>query len=172
MRKIFFTTALCILSVFLNGQTRNIGLEKFLNKDKQIILPTTAGNFTEKLGFQPDTKDDPNTKRGFFFSWKIEDQVEVTFVELKDDNQYVGFSCFSDDEIGGLPYDFVFNKTSFDEAKERFKKLKPQWLQVAEEDNAYIKLSFQDKNRFVYLYFYGEEKVLRVVTVSTTELGD
>ena len=82
------------------------------------------------------------------------------------------FSCFSDDEIGGLPYDFVFNKTSFDEAKERFKKLKPQWLQVAEEDNAYIKLSFQDKNRFVYLYFYGEEKVLRVVTVSTTELGD
>lgn len=172
MKKLFFIAAFGVCSIFLNAQTKTIGLENFVNQDKQIALPTTAGNFTEKLGFQPDTKDDPNTKRGFFFSWKIEDEVEVTFVELKDDNQYVGFSCFSDDEIGGLPYDFVFNKTTFDEAKERFKKLKPQWLQVAEEDNAYFKLSFQDKNRFVYLYFYGEEKVLRVITVSTTELGD
>lgn len=172
MNKLFFAATFGVCSIFLNAQSRNIGLENFVNKDKQIALPTTAGNFTEKLGFQPDTKDDPNTKRGFFFSWKIEDEVEVTFVELKDDNQYVGFSCFSDDEIGGLPYDFVFNKTTFGEAKERFKKLKPKWLQVAEEDNTYFKLSFQDKNRFVYLYFYGEEKVLRVITVSTTELGD
>lgn len=170
MRKIFIATALLMCSVIATAQTKTFGLEQFLDKEKKIILPTTAGNFTEKLGFQPNTKDDPNTKRGFFFSWPINDEVEVTFVELKDDNQYVGFTCFSEEEISGLPYDFVFNKTSFEEAKIRFTTLKPQWTQIADGENSYFQLTFKDKNRFVYLYFYGEQKLLKVITVSTTEL--
>ena len=170
MKKLIAITALLVFSIFVNAQSRNIGLENFLNKDKQLVLPTTAGNFTKKLGFEPDTKDDPNTKRGFFFSWLINEEVEVTFVELKDDNQYIGFSCFSNDEIGGLPYDFVFNKTTFEEAQKRFKKLSLKWFDVDDEDNSYTKLHFKDKDRFVYLYFYGENKILRVITVSTTEL--
>lgn len=170
MRNIFIATALLMGSLVATAQTKTIGLEQFLDKDKKIILPTTAGNFTEKLGFQPNTKDDENTKRGFFFSWPINDEVEVTFVELKDDNQYVGFTCYSDEEISGLPYDFVFNKTTFEEAKNRFKALKPEWVQVADPDNSYFQLIFKDKNRFVYLYFYGESKLLKVITVSTTEL--
>lgn len=170
MRNIFIATALLMGSLVATAQTKTIGLEQFLDKDKKIILPTTAGNFTEKLGFQPNTKDDENTKRGFFFSWPIDDKVEVTFVELKDDNQYVGFTCYSDEEISGLPYDFVFNKTTFEEAKNRFKALKPEWTQVADPDNSYFQLIFKDKNRFVYLYFYGESKLLKVITVSTTEL--
>ena len=153
-----------------NAQIKQIGLEKFLDADKKIILPTTAGKFTETLGTEPDTKDDPNTKRGFYFSWMTDEEVEITFVELKDDNQYVGFSCHSDDEIGGLPYDLVFNNTTLEESLRNFKKFDASWHQVAEEDNNYFLLSFKDKNRYVYLYFYGESKVLRVITVSTTEL--
>lgn len=170
MKKLFISYFLVCFAILIQSQSRKIGLKKFLSPEKQLVLPTTAGNFTKKLGFEPNTRDDPNSKRGFIFSWVIDEEVEVTFAELKGEDQYIGLSCYTNDEIAGLPYDFVFNKTTFDDANQRFKKLNPKWYQIAEDDNNYIKLYFKDKNRFVYLYFYGENKILRVITVSTRDL--
>ena len=167
----FILFAFLMMSCTINAQAKKIGLVKLLNSDQQLELPTTAGNFTEKLGFQPNPKDDPNTKRGFYFSWPMEEEVEITFVELKDNNQYIGITAFTDDEIEGLPYNLVFNKSSFDEVRNQFKKLKPKWTQVVEEDNNYFQISFKDNNRFVYLYFYGDEQLLKVITVSMSELN-
>ncbi len=143
--------------------------------NNDIPFPTTLESLTKIYGSSYEEIPDPSTGKNYY-KWNFEKGTVLIFVLLTDKDQYVGIVAPDEGEepLSGLPFDLVFNQTTFDECRYIFADYKPDWEQVVgESENNYFKLSFKKGITYNYLYFYKNSKnedVLKALTISTTEL--
>lgn len=148
--------------------------KQMFDSKKLIPLPTTLEFFTQNIGENPDVKTNEACLNDEYYSWNFENNVNLIYYILKDKNQVYSLSYFGEEEINGLPFDLVFNQSTFNECKQKFSANGAEWYQETEEipntntSRAFLILEFKYEKYYVQLGFYNNEYVTSI-QVSTSK---
>ena len=174
--KISITFFALLFNFFLFAQeTENtLNISSLLNKDKMIELPTNAGFFTEKLGFEPNIFDCTSCKQGFYYQWSATSSYFLNYAQLENGTESLTINNFNNEVTEGLPFDLVFNSSDEEECYYLFNKYNPVRYQdsyeVSETENrAFSVLEFTIDKLYYKLSFLTNDKLTGVI-ISTAPI--
>ncbi len=181
MNYIFFTLVVLFSSTITVAQ-KDAGLKNLLTKDKVIQLPTNISAISKKLNFKARIQKTVDVPGGSW--WDLSSGVRVsTFVESKKESiNLIDFFLYKDYDttvISGLPYNLIFNKTTFEACRNIFEndlvvvsekedgtlEVKKMKALLKEEDGTY-RFTFKRGKLYGWLRF-NEKNILTFIRLST-----
>ena len=140
-----------------------------LIKNGNFILPTNTFIISKNLKKDAIIETDENHSDSYL--WKLDNGIVLSSTpSAEGEINFISIDCKNAAEIGGLPYDLTFNKTTLEEGQIKFKENTPQKLPTYSNGNQNgFWLKFKKDKNWVYLSF-NKSSVLYSIMLATFEI--